>query len=74
MAQKTTLQVAARNLGFWESLCDIEPIRYLKHFETVILIAQTSVYGGIHGDKEYLKVKHPLYGVGYMLKEGLEEV
>lgn len=74
MAQKRTLKVAARNLAFWESLCDIDPVRYLKRNDTVSVINESTVYGGEQGDREYYKVKHPLYGVGYMLKEGLEEV
>lgn len=71
---KTILKVASRNLAFFETLCDIEPKRYLTEGEKVELIAMTTIYGGLHGDKEYLKVNSPTYGIGYMLSEGLEEV
>lgn len=71
---RTILKVKSRNLAFFETLCDIEPIRYLKAGEKVELISSTAVYGGVHGDKEYLKVSSPSYGVGYMLSDGLEEV
>lgn len=71
---KTILQVKSRNLAFFETLCDIEPQRYLKHGERVELVSITTIYGGLHGDKEYFKVSSPDYGVGYMLSEGLEEV
>lgn len=68
----TILKVKSRNLAFFETLCDIEPQRYLKAGEKVELISTTTVYGGIHGDKEYFKVSSPDYGVGYMLSDGLE--
>lgn len=71
---KPVLQVASRNLAFFETLCDIEPKRYLNRGEKVELIATTTIYGGLHGDKEYFKVNSPTYGIGYMLSEGLEEV
>ena len=71
---KTILKVKSRNLAFFETLCDIEPQRYLKYGEKVELISTTTVYGGLHGDKEYFKVSSPEYGVGYMLSKGLEEV
>lgn len=64
--------VASKELAFWESLfeCDAEPTRYLKRGEQVEIVGTKTVYGGLHGDKEYYKVKHPYYGLGYMLKDG----
>lgn len=69
---KRKLKVAAHKLAFWETLCDIEPSHYLDFGDRVSVISTTSVYGGVQGDKEYYKINHPIYGVGYMLKEGLE--
>lgn len=73
---KTTAKVATRKLAFWESLIDVsdEPTRYLNSGDTVTIVGEATVYGGKFGDKEYYKVQHNLYGVGYMRKEGLEEV
>ena len=67
--------VASKELAFWESLfeCDAEPTRYLKRGEQVEIVGTTTVYGGLHGDKEYYKVKHHIYGLGYMLKEGVDQ-
>lgn len=70
---KTILEVTSKNLAFFETLCDIEPKRYLKFGETVELLGTTTIYGGLHGDKEYLKVNSPYWGVGYMLAEGLKQ-
>ena len=66
------VKVASKELSFWESLfeCGEEPTRYLKRGEEVQIVGTKTVYGGIHGDKEYYKVKHPVFGIGYMLKEG----
>lgn len=74
MAQQPTMKIVAKELAFWETLFDIEPACYLKRNDTVQIIGSFSVYGGIHGDKEYYKVRHQSRGIGYMLKEGLEEV
>ena len=69
-------KVSTKNLAFWESLFQMldEPTRYLKENETVFILGTATTYGGIFGDKEYYKVDHPTYGVGYMRTEGLEEV
>ena len=71
---KNTARVAAKKLAFWESLIDIcdEPARYLKEGETVTVLGDSVIYGGRFGDREYFKVNHHVYGMGYMLKEGLE--
>lgn len=76
-AERRKAKVATKKLAFWETLIDFcgeEPTRYLKEGETVFLIGTAVVYGGLFGDKEYYKVDHPTYGVGYMRTEGLEEV
>lgn len=71
---KNKARVAAKKLAFWESLIDIcdEPARYLKEGETVTVLGDSVIYGGRFGDREYFKVNHHVYGMGYMLKEGLE--
>lgn len=71
--EKYKARVAANKLAFWESLIDIcdEPIRYLKYGDSVTVIGEP-VYGGRFGDKRYFKVNHHVYGMGYMLEEGLE--
>lgn len=71
---KNKARVAAKKLAFWESLIDIcdEPVRYLKEGETVTVLGDSVIYGGRFGDREYFKVSHHVYGMGYMLKEGLE--
>lgn len=63
----------SRQLAFWETLIDIDdgPVQYLDAGEKVTIITDTVSYGGVHADKEYCKVQHPIYGTGYMLKEGL---
>lgn len=70
---KTKAKVATKNLAFWESLIDVcgEPKRYLKRNETVFVTGTSVVYGGVQGDKEYYKVQHPIYGLGYVRREGL---
>lgn len=72
--EKRKAKVATKKLAFWESLIDltVEPTRYLKEGETVFIVGTATTYGGIFGDKEYYKVDHPTYGVGYMRTEGLE--
>lgn len=74
--EKIKAKVTTKKLAFWESLIDVEaePARYLKENEVVTILGNVSVFGGIQGDKEYCKVSHNLYGVGYMRKEGLEVV
>ena len=71
---KNKARVAAKKLAFWESLIDIcdEPARYLKEGDTVTVFGDSVIYGGRYGDKEYFKANHHVYGMGYMLKEGLE--
>lgn len=72
--EKRKAKVATNKLAFWESLIDltVEPTRYLKEGEIVSIVGTATTYGGIFGDKEYYKVDHPMYGVGYMRTEGLE--
>lgn len=74
--EKTQAKVAAKKLAFWESLIDLEaePTRYLEKNEKVTILGSASVYGGIFADKEYYKVSHNIYGMGYMRKEGLEQI
>lgn len=74
--EKIKAKVTTKKLAFWESLIDLEaePARYLNENDTVTIISNVNVFGGIQGDKEYCKVSHSLYGVGYMRKEGLEVV
>lgn len=71
---RTKAKVVSGKLAFWESLMDIsdKPARYLKYGDTVTILGDTQTYAGIFGDKAYYKVEHVLYGVGYMLAEGLE--
>lgn len=64
--------IKQKNLAFWESLCDEEPKRYLNAGEQIEVTGSATLFGGIHGDKEYYKVKHHVYGLGYMLKKGFE--
>ena len=68
-------KVTSKKLAFWESLIDTcgEPTKYLKANDNLQIIdnAQTT-YAGIFGDKEYYKVQHHVYGLGYVRKEGLE--
>ena len=40
--------------------------------EKIMVLDDSVTYGGIHGDREYCKVMHPMHGMGYMLKEGLK--
>lgn len=72
--QKRKAKVITKKLAFWEPLIDlaVEPTRYLKEGEVVSIVGTATTYGGIFGDKEYYKVDHPAYGVGYMRTEGLE--
>lgn len=74
--EKTQAKVEAKKLAFWESLIDLEaePTRYLEKNEKVTILGSASVYGGIFADKEYYKVSHHIYGMGYMRKEGLEAI
>lgn len=69
----TKAKVATANLAFWESLIDVcdTPKHYLKRNEVVYVTGNTIVYGGVQGDKEYYKVQHPIYGLGYVRREGL---
>lgn len=62
-----------RQLAFWETLIDYYPKAYVNPGEKVELISDRIYYGGGYGDKAYYKVSHPVNGVGYMLKDGLEE-
>lgn len=75
---RTKVKVITKRLAFWETLidcgCDAEPLRYLNYGETVLVLGNSMIFGGVMGDKEYCKVEHPIYGVGYMRKEGLEEI
>lgn len=75
-AERTKAKVSTKQLAFWETLIDVqdEPARYLKYGECVTIIGNVITFGGLFGDKEYYKVDHPLYGLGYMRKEGLSEV
>ena len=72
----TKAKVSTGKLAFWENLFDVEeedaPKRYLDRGEQVTVIGTATVYGGRFGDKEYFKVNHHIYGLGYMRKEGLE--
>lgn len=74
--EKIKAVVNSRRLAFWETLIDVqdEPARYLKYGETVVILGNVTTFGGLFGDKEYYKVEHPLYGLGYMRKEGLKEL
>lgn len=74
--ERIKAKVSTKNLAFWESLvdCGDEPTRYLKYGEVVTILGTVTAFGGIQGDKEYCKVEHPVYGLGYMRKEGLEAV
>lgn len=76
MPQTTKVKIKSKNLAFWESLieCDGEPTRYLKQGEEVQIVGSKTFYGGLHGDKEYYKVHHPFYGMGYMLKDGFRDL
>lgn len=65
----------SKQLAFWETLIDIDadntPAQYLDTGDKVTIIADNVFYAGPHTDKEYCKVRHSMYGLGYMLKEGL---
>lgn len=65
--------IKARQLAFWETLMDVEPIRYLNRGDCVEIVGSVTMYGGTFADKEYYKVRHQFYGVGYMLKAGLDD-
>lgn len=71
---KHKAKVTTKKLAFWESLFQMfdEPTRYLKENETVFIMGTAVVHDPKFGDKEYYKVDHPTYGLGYMRKEGLE--
>ena len=74
MAQeRTKAKVNVKNLAFWETLIDAESeaAKYLKFGEQVTVLGSAVTFGGLFGDKEYFKVDHPLYGVGYVRTEGL---
>ena len=66
--------VNSRKVAFWESLIDVnaEPTTYLKEGDKVKITANVTVYGGLFGDKEYYKVNHPAYGIGYVITSGLD--
>lgn len=71
----TKAKVNVPKLAFWESLIDVcgEPTKYLKENDTVTIAGEAKTsYAGIFGDKEYYKVQHHVYGLGYVRKEGLE--
>lgn len=68
----TTMKVASKKLALFETLMDIEPMRYLDKGEKVSLIAAMPYYGGKHKDKQYYKVRTNLFEIGYVLAEGLE--
>jgi hypothetical protein len=72
--EKTKAKVTTKKLAFWETLIDVagEPTRYLQEGEKVTILGNATTFGGLFGDKEYYKVEHPTYGVGYMRTEGLE--
>lgn len=63
-----------KQLAFWESIIDIDegPAKYIPSGEKIMVLDDSVSYGGIHGDREYCKVMHPIHGMGYMLKEGLK--
>lgn len=69
-----TGKVNTRKLAFWESLIDVdgEPTRYLEFGDKFTITANAIVYGGLFGDKEYYKVNHPTFGIGYVLVSGIE--
>lgn len=75
-AERRKAKVVTKKLAFWETLIELcdEPTRYLKEGETVNIIGTAVTYGGLFGDREYYKIDHPTYGVGYMRTEGLEAV
>ena len=71
----TKAKVNVSKLAFWESLIDVEsePKLYLKRGEELSIVGTPQTfYGGIFGDKEYYKVQHHVYGLGYVRKEGLD--
>lgn len=73
--KKQTIKISplySKQLAFWESLFDTEPKAYLNSGDKVQLVTDQIYYGGDHGDKEYYKVNHNTFGVGYMLKEAFE--
>lgn len=72
--ERIKAKVATKKLAFWETLIDVtdEPAKYLKEGESVVILGNATTFGGVFGDKEYYKVEHPAYGVGYMRTEGLE--
>lgn len=75
MLNPVKAKVTARKLAFWESLIDVEgePKRYLEKGEQLYIVGNaTTSYAGLFGDKEYFKVQHHVYGLGYVRKEGLE--
>lgn len=74
MAKQIKLEVASKKLAIFESLMDIEPIRYLDKGEKVSLVTDKEYYGGKHKDKPYYKVRSNLFEIGYVLAEGLSEI
>lgn len=74
MSQSNSATITARGLAFWETLIDVEgePRYRLKAGEKVKILGSSSVYGGLFGDKEYYRIEHPLYGIGYIRTEGVE--
>lgn len=67
-------KVATGRLAFWESLIDIgdKPTRYFNQGEVITVVDDTEIYPTLFADKAYYKVEHPMYGRGYMRKDGLE--
>lgn len=73
------LTVIFKNVGFWtkiveddqEQITITDPYRYLEEGETVTLVEDTFYYRTPWADKPYYKVKHKVYGEGYILAEAL---
>ena len=73
MPTKTKATVKVPKLAFWESLIDLkaEPTRYLERGDKVAIQGTAITFGGVFADKEYYKINHPIYGMGYVRTEGL---
>lgn len=72
MRKQPTLTVKWLKLAFWDDISEEASdiaTKYLDEGETVTLITDKFYYRAPWADKPYYKVRHHVYGEGYVLAE-----